>query len=97
MRIKRSIPKQNSLPKELSTSSCSPDLKEEIIDLDDLVNDEAFEEELDELNDHEMVIDESKSQLPLLLKRDEKVVNAILTKIEEEEKWCVRKSKAIIH
>jgi len=35
--------------------------------------------------------------LPLLLKRDEKVVNAILTKIEEEEKWCVRKSKAIIH
>ena len=33
----------------------------EIIDLDELVNDEAFDEELDELEDSEMVIDETNS------------------------------------
>ena len=41
------------------------EVKQEIIDLDELVNDEAFDEELDELDeleDNEMVIDETNSQ-----------------------------------
>ena len=63
MKLKRVIPQNNALNQgcELQNEERSPELKEEIIDLDDLVNDEAFEEELDELNDSEMVIDESSS------------------------------------
>ena len=63
MKLKRIIPQNNALNQgcELQNEERSPELKEEIIDLDDLVNDEAFEEELDELNDNEMVIDESSS------------------------------------
>ena len=63
MKLKRIVPQNDVLSKgcELQTDERSPELKEEIIDLDDLVNDEAFEEELDELNDSEMVIDESRS------------------------------------
>ena len=60
MKIKRSIPK-DAAPMETSSSSSPEGVKEEVIDLDDLVNDEAFEEELDEVEDNEMVIDESRS------------------------------------
>ena len=57
MKIKRLLPSSDS-----NSADVSHQLKEEVIDLDDLVNDEAFEEELDELNDdNEMVIDESRA------------------------------------
>lgn len=63
MKIRRSIPSNESATSmQIETSSTSsPEMKEEVIDLDDLVNDEAFEEELDEADDNEMVIDESRS------------------------------------
>ena len=57
MKIKRHLPANDSN----SVVEASHQLKEEVIDFDDLVNDEAFEEELDELNDNEMVIDESRT------------------------------------
>ena len=59
MKIKRSIPSNGSATyMQIETST---EMKEEVIDLDDLVNDEAFEEELDEADDNEMVIDETRS------------------------------------
>ena len=63
MKIKRVIPKNDAFSKvcDLASDVVSPDMKEEVIDLDELVNDEAFEEELDALDDNEMVIDESRS------------------------------------
>ena len=62
MKIRRSIPPNDSTTtmKIETSSTSSPEMKEEMIDLDDLVNDEAFEEELDEADDNEMVIDESR-------------------------------------
>ena len=53
MKIRRSIPSNESATSmQIETSSTSsPEMKEEVIDLDDLVNDEAFEEELDEADD----------------------------------------------
>ena len=62
MKIRRTIPPADSAASmQIETSSSSsPEMKEEVIDLDDLVNDEAFEEELDEADDNEMVIDESR-------------------------------------
>ena len=60
MRIKRMIPSKET-ESTTSTDENSPDMKEELIDFDDLVNDEAFEEELDDPDHSEMVIDESKS------------------------------------
>ena len=51
------IPKINAFP---DSPRINP-VKQEIIDLDELVNDEAFDEELDELEDSEMVIDETNS------------------------------------
>ena len=60
MRIKRMIPSKET-ESTTSTDESSPDMKEELIDFDDLVNDEAFEEELDDPDHSEMVIDESKS------------------------------------
>ena len=64
MTIRRMIPKTDfpcSLTNEITNqpSKCTYKKKEEIIDLDELVNDEAFDEELDELDDKEMVIDET--------------------------------------
>lgn len=59
MKIKRSIPSNESATSlQIETSTV---MKEEVINLDDLVNDEAFEEELDEADDNEMVIDETRS------------------------------------
>ena len=58
------IPKINAFPDspEIKPSQeCLDEVKQEIIDLDELVNDEAFDEELDELEDSEMVIDETNS------------------------------------
>ena len=61
MKIKRSIPKNFIIAKVSDNSEDASSIKDEVIDLDELVNDEAFEEELDELNDTEMVIDESRN------------------------------------
>ena len=62
MKIKRSIPKNFIIAKVSDNSEDASSVKDEVIDLDELVNDEAFEEELDELNDDtEMVIDESRN------------------------------------
>ena len=61
MKIKRTIPKNYIFAKVSDNSEEIGSIKDEVIDLDDLVNDEAFEEELDELNDTEMVIDESRN------------------------------------
>ena len=61
MKIKRSIPKNYIFAKVSDNSEETCSIKDEVIDLDELVNDEAFEEELDELNDTEMVIDESRN------------------------------------
>jgi len=64
MKLKRMIPKINAFPDcpEIKPSQeCLDEVKQEIIDLDELVNDEAFDEELDELEDSEMVIDETNS------------------------------------
>ena len=64
MKLKRKIPKIDAFPNcpEINASQEALDeVKQEIIDLDELVNDEAFDEELDELEDSEMVIDETNS------------------------------------
>eukprot|EP00092_Neocalanus_flemingeri_P000717 GFUD01000760.1.p1 GENE.GFUD01000760.1~~GFUD01000760.1.p1 ORF type:complete len:673 (+),score=173.45 GFUD01000760.1:46-2064(+) len=67
MKLKRSIPKIDAFPNcpEINaTQEGLEKIKHEIIDLDELVNDEAFDEELDELDeleDSEMVIDETNS------------------------------------
>jgi hypothetical protein len=67
MKLKRMIPKIDAFPDipEINASQDGLDeVKQEIIDLDELVNDEAFDEELDELDeleDNEMVIDETNS------------------------------------
>lgn len=67
MKLKRMIPKIDAFPDipEINASQEGLDeVKQEIIDLDELVNDEAFDEELDELDeleDNEMVIDETNS------------------------------------
>ena len=61
---RRMIPKINAFPDspEIKPSQeCLDEVNQEIIDLDELVNDEAFDEELDELEDSEMVIDETNS------------------------------------
>jgi len=61
MKLKRKIPKIDAFPTrpEIIASQGLDEVKQEIIDLDELVNDEAFDEELDELEDSEMVIDET--------------------------------------
>ena len=61
MKLKRKIPKIDAFPTrpEINPSQGLDEVKQEIIDLDELVNDEAFDEELDELEDSEMVIDET--------------------------------------
>ena len=67
MKLKRMIPKIDAFPNcpEINASQEGLEqMKQEIIDLDELVNDEAFDEELDELDeleDSEMVIDETNS------------------------------------
>ena len=66
MKLKRMIPKIDAFPNltEINASQEAEQIKQEIIDLDELVNDEAFDEELDELDeleDSEMVIDETNS------------------------------------
>jgi len=60
MKLRRMIPKIDAFPNsEINASQEGEQIKQEIIDLDELVNDEAFDEELDELEDSEMVIDET--------------------------------------
>ena len=49
------------IPEIIASQEGLDEVKQEIIDLDELVNDEAFDEELDELEDNEMVIDETNS------------------------------------
>ena len=52
------------IPEIIASQVGLDQVKQEIIDLDELVNDEAFDEELDELDeleDNEMVIDETNS------------------------------------
>jgi len=62
MKLRRMIPKIDAFPNsEINASQEGEQIKQEIIDLDELVNDEAFDEELDELEDSEMVIDETNS------------------------------------
>jgi len=62
MKLRRKIPKIDAFPDhspEINANHGLHEVKQEIIDLDELVNDEAFDEELDELEDSEMVIDET--------------------------------------
>merc|ERR1712002_320242 len=54
MKLKRKIPKIDAFPEhspEINANQGLHEVKQEIIDLDELVNDEAFDEELDELED----------------------------------------------